>query len=121
MAPSVVSGLSVPGYFVARSGGGFKFGDPAVVPPGIPMSADGKAVVGVGGGVAFFVEYVIAATAQTVLDGAVKDPARLLALRTSACGDRCGTWTSVAEESRSEEFGVWPVPQLTTTLRLHSR
>ena len=79
------------------------------VPAGTPVSADGKCVVDLGGGKFVFAEYVTAAGLQGWLDEAVADEARLLPIRLSPAGERHRSWTSVADDSRIENFADWPV------------
>ena len=47
----------MPGFLVARSDHGFRFGDPIPVPPGATV-LDGKTLVDLGGGRAVFAQFV---------------------------------------------------------------
>ncbi len=109
VALPVVAAHGVPGYLVAKAEHGYRFGDPIAVPAGTAIAADGKCIVDLGGGRFVFAVYVRAEDLGAFLDGAVVDEARLLPIRRSPAGERTRSWTSIADDSRLEEFRDWPI------------
>ena len=99
----------LPAYLVAKSQGPWRYGDPVPLPPGTAVSSDGKAVIAVSYTETVFAQYVTEATYQAFMDGAVADDARILPIRRSAGGSRSRSWASLAEDSRAEAFGDWPI------------
>ena len=94
----------MPGYLFMAGAYGIKFGDPVALPTGTAVSADGKALVDLGGGKYVPVKYVTLQDHAVFLDRAVADEARVLPLRRSPAGERHRAWPSVADDSREEAF-----------------
>ena len=99
----------LPAHLVAKSQGPWRYGDPVPLPPGTAVSSDGKAVIAVNYTETAFAQYATEASYQEFMDGAVADDVRILPIRRSAGASRTRSWASLAEDSRAEAFGDWPI------------
>ena len=100
----------LPGFLAAASEGPYRRGDPVALPAGTAVSADGEAVVAVGGNATFFVQWVTEESYSEFLESPLKEDARVLPVRRTSAGHRFRSVASVAEEATLEEFGDWPLP-----------